>query len=206
MASNSLSFQDRLNLGKEKEEDILELLTELVHTNPNGRRVLSWSAGSKSDDINDKIDAWAEIEDADRQSVQIKWRDTGQDLGLSVYRPWTGFDDFKNEVSNERYDRDYKEYPDLYVLSVEQFNMLVIGDGYKCHRIAEILLESLAQEETDPFEIWNSYEAPGKYGAELRLVTDLGEGYTEGQQKLICYIKPFLVEKQNGAIYYYNSF
>ena len=204
--TNYLSFDERVEIGKEKESDTLDLLNSLVRRIPQRDCVVEWSASSRSDDINDKIDAWVSCEDTDRLSVQIKFRETGQDLGVSLIRPWD-WEEFKRDfeiLQDCHYDRDYKEMTDLYVVLNEQFDQLIIGDGQKIKRICEILLQSLYEQDEDPFQEWNYFRDEKRYGAELRLVTDKGQGYSEGQQKLICYIKPFLVQKQNGMIVYYD--
>lgn len=208
MASNSKPIEERLEIGKQKEADTLELLNELVKSVPDGRRVLCWCPSDRADDINHKIDAWAEFEQDDRMSVQIKFRETGQDLGIALIRPWN-WEEFKQDyeiLADCHYDRDYKEIADLYVVLNEQFNQLVIGDGRKIKRICEILLDSLYAQEDDPFKQRTYFQDENRYGAELRLVTDQGEGYTEGQKKIICYIKPFLVQKQGGEIHYYDPY
>lgn len=201
MQTNKLDFHERISIGKDKESFVINLLKDQIKLIPECGDVVHWWQATGVEDRHLKIDVWAEMLSGDKLAGQIKFRESGQDLGIALIRPWSwnSFMEGTYEV-----DRDFQNPADFYVFLVEEYNMLVVANGQRVSKICNTFMKYLSTLDSDPFATSTSLEIPGKYGAELRLVNDKGEGYTEGQNKIICYIKPILIETLGGQIIFYD--
>lgn len=181
MSINEQKFGNRLRAGKQEEEKILKILNE---TQP--WLLTEWKASSVKEDIEKKIDAWAsDFLRLKIFSVQIKYRDSGMDLGIALLRPWEGIAKFRKdyELSKLKFDRDYVAGVDLYVCMAG--NRLILSNCDAVHMFCQRALAHLYEtgffvhEDND----W-----------QLKAVTDADNG----QRKLICYI-PFHSLLREGA-------
>lgn len=172
-ATNHLDEADRLRIGAGNEAAVLRRLLAVYPT---------IVPAQTSDDIEKKIDAWVKDGPALR-SVQVKWRETGGDLGLAIVRPYVDHDTFVAQYLADELprDRDFKGRAELYAYATP--DILVVVEATVVKRICEEALCLLAQ--SDGF-IRNLFWV--RDGVELRLVTDAGQGYSARQRKIICYI------------------
>lgn len=195
MASNTLALEDRIRINKPIE---LKIIRELNKQLPIKSK--NWRAASANDDMHNRIDAWLVDEFNEEYSVQIKYRETGGDLGIAVLRPWEGNEKFLSDyaASTLPYDRDMKTTPGFYVAGISKEHLLIV-DGNTVHRACELMIESLAC--AGGFSSYGtSYSDPGRSGAELRLVRDKGNGYSLDHWKVICYMEPWLLRECGGTI------
>lgn len=205
---NTLDVSERVRRGKEWEQRGIEILNSFPQV-WGDYKIDHWELSSDHEDRIEKIDAyaqcWPKITDpySIALPVQIKFRETGTDLGIALYRPWKGFDKFEKDAQDwNNLDRDFVFHPALYVVFSDEFEMITICPGEIVEKICREMLEVMLRDGWDfsrgPFKI------EGKRGAEIQLVTDQGTGgKTEGQKKLICYITPALCEKLGGVVYNY---
>lgn len=191
MSLNVLHEVDRIKQGKIKEDQILGLLNEL-DWEVNGEKVKVVEPATLEQDLHDKVDAFA-VCDSDRWSVQIKFRDTGQDLGVACVRPWKSHKLLKEQWKADKvpWDRDMKSPVDLYVCLND--NRLVIASGSEIKKICTDLLDKLVEDKIG-FASGNTFPRKGGEGAELKRIYDKGQGYSGGQGKIICYITFDLLE------------
>jgi hypothetical protein len=197
MSSNTLDIHDRIAVGKMYERQILEKLqaSEVV---VEGKLLSEFVPATREDDMHNKIDAWcfAQGSGLDGKSVQIKYRETGSDLGVAVWRPyrdeWTLRDCVKRDIM--QWDRDFMTIPDYYAYGVG--DLLIVAPGYKVKAACTILLNKAMNEGFTN----NMYEAKTCPGAQLRVVTDKGQGYSYGQKKIICYITPWLLKRAGSWV------
>lgn len=199
MATNHLDIKDRIVVGKNHELEIIKLLNKhrpvISHTVYN-----KWVAASMVEDMQLKVDAWATSgTNSTRHSAQIKYRETGGDLGVALIRPWEGdFNAFKRGYLNGQvnWDRDFINPVDFYVCLMG--DTLCVIEGSKVKKICDMMLDKFV--DFGGFRERNLFYWPSYKGAELRLVTDRGNGYSEGQQKIICYITPELIRMAGGYV------
>jgi len=195
-ATNHLSIDERMIHGKRREKEILALLnsnsTDVV---VEGVRYTNFIPSTNRDDMYNKIDAWCTSDADDRaHSVQIKFRDRGEDVGIAAIRPYRTHEEFVRDVERDdvEYDRDLRSDVDLYVCVVDNGSALVVTTGKKIKRACSIVLSAFA--DSDGFEGRSWYR--DKYrGTVLKLVTDRGDGYTYGQDKIVVYIAPWLLQR-----------
>ena len=141
LATNNLDFEKRLRIGKTNEKRVLALLNKhrpvVCHTIWD-----KWVVASEQEDISQKIDAWATSGLAPtRKSVQVKYRESGGDLGIALIRPFNDFNAFKRGYENGQvdYDRDFQNTPDFYACLAG--NVLTVIEGEKVTKGCSIMLE-----------------------------------------------------------------
>jgi hypothetical protein len=197
MKTNHLDEAERLDVGRANEAAVLRRLLAVYPT---------IVPAQTKDDVERKIDAW--VRDGNRvRPIQVKWRESGGDLGVAIVRPYVDHDTFVTQYlaeglaaqgapvdPSERLprDRDFKGEAELYVYATPDILVVVEADVVK--RICEEALCLLAQ--SDGF-IRNLFWV--RDGVELRLVTDAGRGYSGGQRKIICYISSTVL-LDSGAV------
>ena len=196
MGINEISFEERLAFGSEKEELILQLLNENV-INVDGQLFTGWERATKEQDIKYKIDAWASNPAGNKFDVQLKFRESGNDLGIAVVRPFEDVETLKEQALNGKipFDRDAKCNTYLYATLTE--HCLVVAKTETIKMIYTRLLNDLIAGNGDiSFTSFRN----SLYGAELRFVVDAGQGYSYNQKKIICYITPYLIETLGGYV------
>jgi hypothetical protein len=198
VSSNYLSQAERVEIGKKREALILDALNE-TPIQFRGEKINKWVNSSATDDMRNKIDAWAIYGNDSEFSVQIKYRETGGDLGIACVRPWESHHWFCKAFESKSLplDRDLKSNVDIYVCNYN--NKIIVADGKIVKNACWKMMDKLAQSK------WGfrdyTFTVPEYRGAELRLVTDRGsEGYSSGQKKIICYISPALLARVGGSI------
>lgn len=193
MKTNHLDESDRLRIGAGNEAAVLRRLLAVYPT---------IVPAQTSDDIEKKIDAWVRDSASPHsgsagnrlRSVQVKWRESGGDLGVAIVRPYVDHETFVRQYLADELprDRDFKGEAELYAYATP--DILVVVEAGVVKRICEEALCLLAQ--SDGF-IRNLFWV--RDGVELRLVTDAGQGYSGGQRKIICYISSTVL-LDNGAV------
>lgn len=198
MSSNYLSMEERLKIGKGYEREIISLLNKhrpvVCHTVWD-----KWVASKQAEDMHQKIDAWAYSGvNEQARSVQIKYRETGGDLGIAVIRPYTTFDEFIHQVDYDKvsFDRDFISTPDFYACLSGQTLMVV--EGRKIKTGVNLMMQQFIKH--GGFKGHNGFRHANYEGAELRLVRDRGMGYSVGQDKIICYFAPSFIRMAGGFI------
>jgi hypothetical protein len=197
VATNSLDKDERVKIGKQYEASILKMLNEhrpvVCHTVFD-----KWIEADEHDDMVNKIDAWAYSGLAGGKSVQIKYRETGSDLGIAVVRPYVDFETLAHQVENSEipFDRDFGSTPDLYACL--NGSLLMVVEGEKVKKGCALMMNQFMKH--GGFKGYNGFVHANYRGAELRLVTDKGAGYSEGQQKIICYLAPSFIKMAGGYI------
>lgn len=196
MGINDENFADRLAYGASKEEYILNLLNENP-VNVDGRCVVRWEKSSPEEDMRYKIDAWAFAENGKKVDVQIKYRQSGNDVGVAIIRPFENVEALREQHRTGKipWDRDAVGNAYLYVALTEHCLVVVPTDRIKL--IYTRLLNDMIAGEG---EITDTSFRNNLYGAELRFVVDSGEGYSYNQKKIICYITPYLIETLGGYV------
>jgi hypothetical protein len=91
METRYLDSRDRVRHGKTREKQIAEALT---------RQGLPLADATDREDKEMKIDRWL-VRDGRRTAVQIKYRETGDDLLVEVYDTWNGWDDPFNKPGRD---------------------------------------------------------------------------------------------------------
>lgn len=199
MSTNTLSIEERVKAGKEKEQLIFKLLRERQVWH-DGEQIISWKPATDEEDIHDKIDAWAETETR-LFSVQFKYRDVGADLGIAAVRPFE-HDLFKMDwAAGEgcvRWDRDMKNKVDIIVCLADYNSKLIVANGHTVHKAVKTLLGKLAEEEVF---YARRYTVPGMKGGTIQVMRDKGEGYSSGQQKLVVYLESWLFKGDKGQVF-----
>lgn len=198
MATNHLDQKDRIAIGKRHEKTIVELLNKhrpvVCHTVYD-----KWSESTQTEDMLLKIDAWATSGlNPTKRSVQIKYRETGGDLGIAMVRPYTDFNSFKRDFENGNvsWDRDFINHVDLYVCLMG--DTLSVVEGERIRKACNLMLDKFVVY--GGFHGYRGFAWPSYKGAELRLVTDRGNGYSEGQQKIICYLTTDVIKLCGGYV------
>lgn len=198
MATNHLGFDERLKKGKQNESRVLALLNEhrpvVCHTIWD-----KWIPSAQAEDMTQKIDAWAYSGiNEQARSVQIKYRETGGDLGIAVIRPYIDFDNFYLDVQagDVCFDRDFINSPDFY--AVLSGTTLMVVEGHKVKKGVDLMMKQFLAH--GGFKGHRGFKHANYKGAELRLVTDQGGGYSSGQDKIICYFEPSFIRMAGGFI------
>jgi hypothetical protein len=192
MPTNHLDIRDRIASGQKHEQAILQTLNSL-EVNLGSLTLTSWTHATTSEDKHDKIDAWA-LSGSLRLSAALKYRESGQDLGVALLRPWEGDRAFCDTYPGALpWDRDMQNMTDLYVCATA--NHLLVTRGKQIELIAGYMLGKL--RANGGFGAENTFGSH-EQGVTLKLVTDQGGGYSAGQQKVIAYIRPKLLV-QHGA-------
>lgn len=183
-ATNHLDEVDRVRIGIENEASVFTRLMRLYPI---------MVPASMVDDVQNKIDAWVR-DDGTMRSVQIKWRETGGDLGIAMVRPWVDRETFDRQLAagTVPWDRDMKATPDLYAYATP--SVLVVAEGAEVARICHEAAVVLADEG------FHGRMRTVEDGVELRLVTDKGTGYSGGQKKVICYISAALLVARGAVV------
>lgn len=191
MALNTLDIDERVKQGKNVEASILEKLKWFSPMDWQDDSIRFFTLATDEEDMHLKIDAWATMGFQDRKSVQIKYRETGGDVGIAVLRPWN--DDRLFSIDYDRHslpwDRDMKHMADIYVVQIGK--RLIIAPGTVVKRACNIMVDKLRL--AGGFGYPNSFTDSKCWGCELRIVRDRGAGYSAGQYKVINYIKPELL-------------
>jgi hypothetical protein len=198
MSSNTEDISSRVSKGLAVEA---EILAKLQRRSKSGAisvgplQLYNWQASTMDEDKYAKIDAWVQDSNYRRLSVQIKYRESGQDLGLALVRPYEGWESFSNDLKcgTVEWDRDMQSTPNLYVVQSPGLGLVVVP-GQAVKDAAMALLQEMAYE---PFE-GSSYQ--GAEGIEVRIVRDKGAGYTYDQKKLISYMTPRFLVKLGGKV------
>ena len=200
MATNHLSQDERMAHGKAREKEVLALLNSLEVV-VEGVRYFDFTPSESQDDIYNKIDAWC-ISDGGAHSVQIKFRDRGEDLGVAAVRPYHGHADFVRGIDRGHvdWDRDMKGDVDLYVCLVDNASVLVVTTGKRVKRAVTLLLAAFAADHKG-FNGTRSWYSDKMRGAVVKLVTDQGsEGYSAGQNKIVIYLAPWLLGNHGAMV------
>lgn len=200
---NDQNIKDRVRKGKRVEADIL---TTLKAAGPirMGQRVLTdWREATAEEDMRDKIDAWvtaSHIDDPGLRaggSVQIKFRESGSDLGIACVRPYIDQTTFRRQWEDDTvpWDRDMVTEVNIYVVKVPDMG-LVVAPAAPVKAVIDQLIEELADEPGFKGSVFRS----DPEGVELRFTTDKGKGYSHGQRKIIAYITPHALVKMGGVV------
>jgi hypothetical protein len=192
VATNTLGLEERVRIGKGKETEVLALLNQFEPT-VKGHKLCEFVPSNREEDMHKKIDAWCFHcgEGLEGYSVQIKYRETGGDLGVAVIRPYIDDKTFVRDCERDTliYDRDFINTPDYYACLMGP--RLLVAEGALVKRACLMMLNGLVN--SGGFQGMRFYRSVKMPGAELRLVTDQGGGYSAGQQKIICYMTPELL-------------
>lgn len=188
MSMNELDLDKRLELGKLAEKKVLaELYDKHMPIKLDTNNFLTINSSTREEDMHGGVDAWIST-GTETYSVQIKNRETGSDLGLSIIMPYEGdywfCSNFK-AFSELNWDRDMRNVPDYYLVANPDQFCLVRSATVKNGIMA--ILSSLYNY--GGFGGARAFSNPALDGLELRLVRDRGAGYSAGQTKVICYIR-----------------
>lgn len=199
---NDQNIKDRVRKGGRVEADILAKLRASGPIVLGNVTLTDWREASETEDKHDKIDAWVTATNDGRRakanaSVQIKFRESGSDLGIACVRPYTDQTTFRRQWEDWTvpWDRDVVTAIDLYVVKVPDMG-LVIVEAEKVKKVAMQMLEELADEPGFKGSVFRS----DPEGVELRFTTDKGKGYSHGQRKIIAYITPRALVKMGGVV------
>ncbi len=199
MALNTLDIDERIKQGKEVESYILSILQDIEPlVKVDGHSIGNWYESTSDEDMHGKIDAWAESLQHGLMSVQIKYRETGQDVGVAVLRPWDDDDRFKwgYDYHALPWDRDMVNMADIYVVLIG--SQLIIAPGEVIKRACRIMVDKLRLN--GGFNEQRAFTSRECWGCELRIVKDRGAGYSQYQHKVINYIKPELLLQAGATV------
>jgi hypothetical protein len=167
----------RVRDGKRREAQIANALRE--------QHGLDLRRPTDSEDRYEKIDRWLVTGDGRRLAVQVKYRQTGEDLLVEVYDKWYGWDDPKNKVG-----RDVTSpacHASLYAVLRSDRRTVVMVETRILRRLVEDMIVSARVGG------WTSDYGPsaktlryfqGGCRAELKVMTDPADG----RPKMVAYI------------------
>lgn len=92
METRFLESRERVRHGKTREKQIADALKEQAG--------LNLQDASDSEDKEQKIDRWL-ISNGKKTAVQIKYRETGDDLLVEVFDKWNGWDNQNNKIGRD---------------------------------------------------------------------------------------------------------
>lgn len=196
---HKLNEQERIAKGKRREEKMLQILNDESPIEFGEHTLTMWKPASEAEDIQRKIDAWVATNDDELLAVQLKSRDRQPDLGIAAIRPYRGYSDYCERFDEGRLqmDRDMKNMPSLYVCFFGPRKFMVASGDFVKRTVQQMLREF---RKTGFTSNGRTSMKSGNKMVELKLVTDRGKGYSGGQQKIICYIKPEFLVKYGGAV------
>ena len=199
---NNQNINERVRKGKQAETNIIARLKAAGPITLGTLTLTGWKASSDSEDMHDKIDAWVTATGPRGKalgSVQIKFRESGSDLGIACVRPYTDHHVFRSQWENWTvpWDRDMETDVDFYVVKVPDMGLVVV-EAKPVKAVVDQLLEDLADEPTFRGSVFRS----DPEGVELRFTTDKGKGkgYSHGQRKIIAYFTPRALVKMGGVV------
>jgi hypothetical protein len=187
MATDSLDFASRLSIGKQYEDKAHQTLNTCLiefaeHT------LNQWSFAGDKEDIHHKIDMWVDCTHCDKRfSSQFKFRETGGDIISALIMPYPGDVAFRSAwkmgVASKYIDRDLKYKGDFYVCQLG--STLFLTERKTIHELTVRAVDEMVMCARK-MEDWKWFTAES--GVQLHLKQDKGQGYSEGQWKLIAYI------------------
>lgn len=188
-SSNRLPLEQRINLGKSAERVILDWANEHCPIDIGTKGITHFEPASDDEDMHGKIDAWAYNVHGEKFSVQIKNRESGLDLGIATMMPYVGDAWFcanykASEGGDLNWDRDMRSTPDYYLIANE--GQICLAHGEKVRSGVMAILSNLYT--SGGFRGSNTHKYPALDGLTLKLVKDIGAGYSTGKYKVICYI------------------
>lgn len=202
MSINSNDFYDRLLAGKEKEQQLVSCLNNNAWTY-NEAVYSVFFAGSEKTDQLEKVDAFCygtSLEDREHISIsaQLKIREKFNDVGLAFIRPFTSVPKLKTDYQNGTisYDRDFLGKSDVTI--TRTVDHIIWIDTMRLKYIASTLLDDWMAGEGS-FKN-RSFISNNHSGAGLRVVDDMGSGYTQGEKKIICYVTPRVCKLFGGLV------
>lgn len=92
MLANTLDTRDRIAVGRRREHQIMEVLKRQCG--------LSLMAATDAQDQEQKVDCWLN-QDGQKVPVQIKYRESGEDLLVEVFDLWHDWDHKGNKVGRD---------------------------------------------------------------------------------------------------------
>jgi hypothetical protein len=199
--TNHLDIDERVARGIAHEERILQLLNEqLIFL--RRQRVKQWASATISEDIADKIDAWATLEDGTKLSAQIKYRESGADVGVAVLMPFINHEALlgQYEFNKLPWDRDMRSKAELMVCLSAGGSVLTVSEMHLVKRAVDVMLSYFV---TTGYFDGRNFVHEDCPGVEFKVVTDQGRGYSAGKKKLVCYIAPALLESAGAFVHRY---
>jgi hypothetical protein len=197
MSTNTLDIADRIRIGKEAESRIIDALNAQSPV-VGGAKLSEFVPANTEDDKYNKIDAWcfASGHGLDGMSVQVKYRESGRDLGVAMIRPYVDIETLKYQVERDviPWDRDMVNMPDYYAYGVGE--SLIVAAGVQVKKFCNMMLQKALDEEF----CGNTFNYSKYPGAQLKITTDKGDGYSRGHRKMICYIESWLLVETGGWI------
>lgn len=183
VASTGLKDQDfrhqrmneRVQEGKKIESAIVSNLARLFAASGNG----TITPAETGDDKYNKVDAYWD-KDGVRQNVQVKFRQTGDDILMELIRPFTGEADFNG--------RDMKGTADWYTVLSKDGKTIYWCNAHKL----KMVMEKVAKEYVALRKTGKAGDSVSTNFLTLKVTNDPADGV----MKMVGFIKPmFLAEK-----------
>ena len=162
--------RQRVDAGKKVEQKIIEILNKAG---------LNLSNPTNSEDILNKVDAWVDNGKNGKTGIQIKFRETGNDLLFEVYDTFVGFNHPNNKLG-----RDLKGDAKLYAVLIKQKILMV-----EKRQAEEVIQEMLDEARCNGWSERNQssqtlYYESNNHELQLKLQSDP----SDGRKKIVAYI------------------
>lgn len=184
MPSCHLDSRDRVRHGRRREGQIADALRDQVG--------LSLQEPSEYEDKQRKIDRWL-VQDGKRTAVQIKYRETGDDLLVEVFDKWGGWDHPINKVGRDMIG-DARLYA---VLRQDRQTVVMVATATLKKIVADMLAMAMQfgwTVDNGPQSKTLRYSKSGGR-CELKVQRDPRDGRT----KMVAYIPASVLEMENQA-------
>lgn len=184
---SGLENTERVRLGKLRESHIADALKDQV-----GLRIVE--ASDRDDKERAKVDRWID-DNGHLVGLQIKFRETGDDLLFEVFDKWHGWDDPRNKLG-----RDLIGEAELYaVLKPDKRTIVMVPTAWAKNLINTLV--SLARQFG-----WTVENANGKtfryFKAGSKVELKVQRDPRDGRQKMVCYIPAAVFESEQQAKVY----
>lgn len=189
-ATRHMERHERVQQGLNREAQIADALQE--------QHNLNLEDATETEDKTHKIDRWL-IDGNTRTAMQIKYRETGDDLLFEVYKTWEGWFSPANKTG-----RDMKGKAKLYAVLRQDQKTVVLAYVESAKRIIDTMLKNARvigwTEDNGPQRKTLKYHVNGGTCL-LRVQRDPGDGRT----KMVAYIPPaVLMAETQTKVYTVN--
>lgn len=181
MRFGTLERNEQVKAGIEREKHITNAL--------QSQYGLIFQQATEVEDKERKIDRWL-IEGSKRTPVQIKYRESGDDLLVEVYSKWYGWGSEYNKIG-----RDMIGSAQLYLVLRKDKRTVVIVDSNVLKKIVNEMLE-VAEGLKWENKVFNHFKVSGQ--VQLRVQHDP----YDGRMKMVAYVPANVVIADHNAKVY----
>lgn len=185
METRFLDSRTRVAHGRQREAQIATALRNAG---------LSIADASDHEDKHEKIDRWVMYPNGQRVALQIKYRETGNDILVEVFDKFFGWDDPRNKIG-----RDMIGAASQYAVLLNDQTTIVIVESSQLKSLVEVMISGARQGwtvERYPVSTFRYFS----HGVKLELKSQRDP--RDGRQKMVAYIPANYFIAVNQAMSY----